>query len=281
MTALGAKQPPKHRSFSQIKQYRTCGEQYRLERIDGAPSRPSTPAIAGVAVHSGTEEVDRLLGSVSWSSVTTLAEAGLAVAIKSLDDQVQKYTDQGWSPDEWRSFGRSTKQDEFWFRTEGIPNSLRAYAQWRVDNLAVFELADLPGFGPAIEVPFNYYIGAQLVHGFIDRVFTSPQDGGLYPFDLKSGLKPKTDEQLGLYGQALAAGLGVEITHGYFIHALKTGTAKLTAPINLAHWTTEKLERVYGPVTLAINAGIFIPAPGEACYLCSVSEHCEFSQAVI
>lgn len=278
MTAQGAASPPKHRSFSQVKQLRTCGFSYKLERIDRVPSRPSVPAVAGVAVHSGTEEVDRL-----WSGATaSLTARGLETARASFDEQVEKLTAEGWPPETWRSFGRGVNnQDAAWFREQGLANSINAYVAWRSENDEAFELVDIPGFGPAIELPFNYYIGAQLVHGFIDRVFRHRRHGTLHPFDLKSGLKPKTDEQLGLYARAIDAGLGWQMDFGYYLYGLKTGTAKLTDPIALGHWTTEKLNKVYGPATLAINTGIFMPAPGEACFLCSVTEHCEFYRSVI
>jgi hypothetical protein len=210
-----------HRSYSQVRQLRTCGEQFRLERIERAPSKPSCPAVAGTAVHTGTETVDKLLHSESVVSLVKLAdrrarliEAALPPTMEALDAEIRHFEEKGWETSRWKRYGRKTKEkpnaeDIEWFRTVGIPKSIAAYVDWRLAN-PDFVLAEVPGFGPAIEVPFNYYSGDQLIHGFIDRIFTSKTAGGYYPVDLKSGLKPKTDEQLGVYSQALnkAFGLG-------------------------------------------------------------------------
>jgi hypothetical protein len=279
-----------HRSYSQVRQLRTCGEQFRLERIERAPSKPSCPAVAGTAVHTGTETVDKLLHEAPPVSLdkhrnTTLVAAALPKALEALDAEIAKFVEKGWETSQWKRYGRKTKEkpnaeDIEWFRTVGIPKSIAAYVDWRLAN-PDFVLAEVPGFGPAIEVPFNYYVGDQLIHGFIDRIFTSKTVGGFYPVDLKSGLKPKTDEQLGLYAQALHKALGWEIHWGYYLYGLKTGEAKLTPPITVDHWTDEKLGQIYLPATKLIDLQIFLPNPGEACFNCGVSDSCAFARSVI
>lgn len=271
-----------HRSYSQVRQLRTCGEQYRLERIERVPSRPSVPAVAGVAIHVGTETIDNgLLAGVEPEDIAEFAQTATLV---KLDAEVERYSQKGWKPETWKRFGRKTvekpnAEDINWFREVGIPNSLNAYLAWRLGN-PEFQIAEVPEFGPAIEVPFNYYIGGQLVHGWIDRIFTT-KDGGYYPLDIKSGLKPKTSEQLGLYAGALKRALGWRIDYGYYLYGLKSGEAKLTPPLNLAAWTDELLGSIYIPANQQISAGIFLPNPGDACFVCSVSDHCAFVQALV
>jgi hypothetical protein len=271
-----------HRSYSQVSQLRRCGWQYKLERLDRVPSRPSVPAVAGKIFHTISEEIDRWLYENNQHHNFKSPDAGLHdVAKWKLNDlrstEIAKEADHtGFGPETWRHFG---KQDLDWFLDTGIPQMIDAYIGWRVENPHL-KLAELPGFGPAIEVPFNYYINGTLVHGWIDRVFTS-DDGGFYPLDLKSGKKPATDEQLGLYGQALKAGVGWEPTWGYYLYDLKSGVAKQTPPLNIAHWTPEKLAQVYESSDRAIKAGLFIPHPGDSCFVCSVSDSCEFVQAVV
>lgn len=274
-----------HRSYSQVRQLRTCGEQYRLERIEGVPSRPSAPAVAGVAVHVGTETVDKMLHAPWENTAAELIQRGTEMAIAELDIQIARYRAKGWEPETWKKYGRATAEkpqaeDIEWFRRVGIPNSIEAYVDWRLEN-DDFELCEVPEFGPAIEVPFNYYIDGQLIHGFIDRIFTSKKVGGYYPVDLKSGQKPKTDEQLGLYAAALHKALGWDIEWGYYVYGLKTGTAKLTQPLMVKHWTDDKLGSVYLPATKAIDLGIFIPAPGDPCFHCGVFDHCDYAKSVV
>jgi putative RecB family exonuclease len=93
-------------------------------------------------------------------------------------------------------------------------------------------------------------------------------------------LKPKTSEQLGLYAGALKRALGWQVSYGYYLYGLKSGEAKLTPPLNLTAWTDELLGSIYIPANQQISAGIFLPNPGDACFVCSVSEHCAFVQAL-
>lgn len=279
--------PPRHRSFSQVKQLRQCGWQYYLERVLAKPSRPSVPAVAGIAVHSATEVIDHLLHQ-GHTDTTDIYGRAQAKADEAVEASIAKLSAAGWATETWKKFGRKTTEkpngeDLTWFREVGIPNSLAAYMAWREQN-PDWTLAEIPGFGPAIEVPFNYWVTpGRLVHGFIDRVFTSKAQGGFFPLDIKSGNKPKTDEQLGLYAAALQAdeSLGWKVTTGYFIYGLKLGTAKITDALDLTHWTQERLGRMYESASLAIDQGIFIPNPGDACWICSVSEHCEYRRSTI
>ena len=117
------------------------------------------------------------------------------------------------------------------------------------------------------------------MRGYIDRVFITA-DGVPYLCDLKSGQKPKTDEQLGTYRHALAA-VGIDVTYGGYLYGLKTGDAKLTPPLDLRHWDSAKLAALYVQGDRQIELGIFIPHPGEQCQHCSVTAHCAFVQAAI
>lgn len=266
-----------HRSYSQINQLRKCGYQFKLERIDKVPSRPMVNAVAGKAVHAGTETVDDLMHDQDVTDRERLILAGSLEAATALGHEVQEALKDGWPVESWRRYPR---QGFEWFRDTGIPNSISAYVDWRLNN-PDFVLAEVPDFGPAIEVPFNYYNDGQLIHGWIDRVFTSRELGGYYPVDLKSGKKPATDEQLGLYAAALHKALGWNVEWGFYLYQLKSGEAKQTAPQRLTHWTDEKLGQVYLPATKMIDLGIFIPSPGENCQHCGVSEACPFAQAVV
>lgn len=50
---------PPHLSPSQIGSLLTCGEKFRLERVERVPSRPMLASIGGSVVHKLTEEIDR------------------------------------------------------------------------------------------------------------------------------------------------------------------------------------------------------------------------------
>jgi putative RecB family exonuclease len=272
-----------HRSFSQINQLRTCGEAYRLERIEKMPQRPSCAAIAGKVVHAASETIDWEIKDGA-ASAEYIREAAQIDANDALDKEIEQasvgdFTD----PATWKRYGRPTiekphGEDIEWFRTVGIPKCIDAYVSWRLATPDL-TLLDIPGFGPAIEVPFDTYIGGQHVRGYIDRVFVSP-DGVPYLCDLKSGQKPKTSEQLETYRYALLTGAGIDVRWGGYLYGLKHGEAKLTPPIELG-WSEEKLARLYVQANLLIDRGIFIPHPGADCFNCAVSQHCDFAGAAI
>lgn len=281
---------PDHLSYSQIHQLRTCGESYRLSRVEGWPKRPSVPAVAGQIVHTATEAVDKVFDDAlvdygAEGAKLVLDLFGNNAAREAAETAIpEACNDEFPTVDTWKRFGRKTvekpnAEDMQWFLDVGIPNAVAAYVNWRLAHPEL-TLDTIPGFGPAIEVPFAYQLNGQLIVGFIDRVFQHNGEGH-YPVDLKSGLKPKTDEQLGLYARALHSALGWEPTYGFFVYGLKKGEAQMTPPLSLAHWTEQKLDRVYLGAKVQIESGIFIPSPGENCYVCDVAWTCDFAQAVI
>jgi len=275
-------------SYSQVSTLRTCGEQYRLRYIEKAPKRPSCAAVGGTIIHSVCDVIDRqLLAGVRDPSA--LEREALRSGADELADEVGRlmlkpgpYSD----PATWQSYGRKTNewpgaQNMVWYDQVGIPAAIGNYIDWRLDNLDLVPL-EIPGFGPAIEVPFDVYLDGMQIRGFIDRIFVSASTGGHALLDLKSGLKPKTDEQLGLYRLA-ADLLPGNFQWGYYLYGLKYSDkpAILSQPIDLSHWTKDKLLSVYAPAAKTIAAKLFMPSPGEACMHCSVSASCDFAVSAL
>ena len=265
-------EPDVHRSYSQLNTYRRCGEQYRLEKIEHAPQRPSAAAVAGSVIHVATEVMDNLIMA---ESDVDIPDRAMVAAHEELRSQLDYWNQQGYTREQFKVYGR---QNVDWYQDVGIPNAVEAYWRWRHDS--PFTLVTLPGHGPAIEVPFNIQFGNDVqVHGHIDRVFEAEDQW--FPIDLKSGRKPPTDEQLGLYAMALLATYGIEINWGFYLYNLKAGEAKLTPPLRLSHWTVEKLASMYFQLDTAVRADLFIPHPGEECFHCPVINSCRFAQAVV
>jgi len=52
---------PKHTSFSSITTWLSCGYRYYLSRVVQVEEQPATWSIGGTAVHSATEEYDRIM----------------------------------------------------------------------------------------------------------------------------------------------------------------------------------------------------------------------------
>lgn len=276
-----------HRSHSQVGSLRRCGWAYKLARVDGVSRRPSCPAVAGSAFHLASEFIDESIhaGVDLEGDTADLATEAIARSSDYIKEEIAKQEGSGWPTDQWKRFGRATKEkphgeDIEWFSAVGIPNCVQAYIDWRraTPDLVLY---DVPDYGPGIEIPFAVNVGDVEVQGYVDRLWQSTETGTLYEQDLKTGRKPKTDEQLGMYRHALKQQYGVDVQWGGYLYALKSGKASLTLPIDLSHWTEEKLYMVYGVADHLIRSGLFLPNPGEECFLCDVSHACQFARAAI
>lgn len=264
---------PAHRSYSQVNTLRRCGYAYKLGKIDKIPGRPSAAAVGGSAVHVATEWIDSIFDGVGSQDFIAI---GIQIARDYFAEEILAHPD--FPVPEWTAFGWKPKQDVAWWVEKGIPNCIDSYVEWRMDN-PQYRVARLFG-GLAIEVPFDVTLGDVQIQGKIDRVFEDTDNDVLFAVDLKTGKKPPNDEQLGLYRTALST-LGVDVTYGIYVYGLKRGTAQVTSAIDLSHWTPEKLYAIYGEADRQIREGIFLPHPGDACFICEFKDHCPFNQSAL
>lgn len=262
-----------YRSYSQLSQLRRCGESYRLSRIEKVPKRPVVTTEMGSAVHVVTEYIDEALDYGQFQDHESLAAEALTQGVAEFSRIMAK---SEWPESEWKYYGR---QDCKWAKKQGIKKCVDAYLAWRLES--PFQIADIPSYGLALEVPFELDFGYFIITGRIDRVLFDPKTDQFYVLDIKSGLKPKTDEQIGLYRHALKVQYDLDVTWGGYLYGLKTGTAHLTKAVDLSHWTEEKLAGEYSKAHQMITEGLFLANPGPDCFTCDVSEHCSFQQASI
>lgn len=54
-------QPPAHRSYSQLSTFSRCQRQYFLSKIAQVPEHPAVYLVAGSAIHSMIEHINRML----------------------------------------------------------------------------------------------------------------------------------------------------------------------------------------------------------------------------
>lgn len=284
-------------SYSKVNQLLTCGEQFRLERIEHQQGRPSTAGVAGRIIHSATEAVDRrifeadhfpamrpVVGSTPgadelyevWTEAANVAHAEAMAEVAGTDFE---------NPRMWLSYGRPTKEkphgeDLAWFVKVAIPAALEDYIEWRLQG--DWQTMAMPGGTPAIEIPFTFELPSGLpLRGVIDRVFVSTKTGQPLIVDLKSGQKPKTDGQLALYRFGLEAMLyGQPFGWGAYYYGMKRG-GTFTQPIDLSHWTPQMLQTVYDTADEIVRQRLFVPNPGEHCFHCPVKQHCAFGRSSI
>lgn len=279
-------------SYSKVNQLLTCGEQFRLERIEHLGGRPSTASIAGRIIHSATEAVDRkLFELVQYSDGVAdrddLYERWTAAANLAYMEALAEYANTEYAnPATWLHYGRPTKEkphgeDLAWFVRVAIPAALEDYIEWRLRG--EWDVMAMPdGTTPAIEIPFTFTLPSGLpLRGVIDRVLVSTKTGQPIIVDLKSGLKPKTDGQLALYRFGLEEKIPFRMFGwGAYYYGMKKG-GKFTNPIDISHWTPEMLQRVYDTADSIIAQRLFVPNPGEACFHCPVQKHCLFGRSSI
>lgn len=258
---------PSHMSNGQLNDWLRCGKSYQLKRIQGAPSKPSVFLVAGVAVHAAIYEVN-------------LHHMGLRDEVdpskefeKSFEVETGKLVESsGRPPSDWKTAGRVTKdkpnkEDMAWWRVEGARQVVE-YQKWLSETDWHLYTHDEKLM---CEFETHADFGGTPVKGFLDAIMVSP-DGELCVIDYKTGLsKPTGGAQLGLYCAAMQRVLGIEVRHGaYFM----TRKAEMTDVIDLSRFSPTYFDNIFGQADKALDAGIYIPNPGTACFMCDVSDYC-------
>ena len=179
--------PPTYLSPSQISSLTTCGEQYRLTRVERAPERPMWGGIGGSTVHKITERLDR--GEVTVEDLEQLWADEWQAAL----DEAKERNPQ-FSEDDYYRSGRATKEwpdkeTPEWWAKKG-PEFVKQWVMWRDHSgLEIWEYPDEESgeLKPAIELEVWAYGSEHVrIKSVIDRVYVDPE-GDLRIVDLKTG----------------------------------------------------------------------------------------------
>lgn len=247
-------------SHSRYEVYATCGERYRLEKIERVPKTPSIYAIAGTAFHEwtdyfdGTLPIDVKMDHVDWwqDRLTDL-----------VDESVEK---SGFELREWDNPKRSADLNKTAFekfRDEIGPDMISKYIEWRKQTFWNVE---------AIELELTYQLGDVRGIAKVDRVFYRPEQDDLIAVDTKTWSKKRVTAQLPTYLVALRQnGWGVS---GAAYYEARKGTC--TEPLSYKYWDENRLAALHQQAAHMISEGWFLPAPGEQCRMCDVRRFCQF-----
>ena len=94
---------PPHLSYSSKSAYVTCGERFRLEKVEAVPSKPSWAMVGGSAMHTLTETLDRQLFGID-------AEPGATDFDQVFDAQIASQVERcGYQPSDWNVTGKASK----------------------------------------------------------------------------------------------------------------------------------------------------------------------------
>ena len=261
-----SKQEIKHWSYSQVDTLLRCGKSYELSRLLNAPKQPTVWSPAGTALH---EVADLIARGEAEDIYTTW--------VRIFDEHVNKqFEETKIDPQFWRKAGRVTKdkpekEDVNWWRGEGA-RQLVTYATWL--EMSGYKVAKLKDGTVLSEHETTTRFGNIEVRGFCDIVLKAP-GGELIVMDLKSGSRiPDKNTQLGLYKVALQQNHADDrLSIGYGCYFM-TRKGEPTEPIDLSKYTTDYFTSIFSMAESIREAKAFVPAPGDFCRICDVSDAC-------
>lgn len=248
-------------SHSAMSTWLNCGWSFYLTRIQKVQENPSYWLVGGKSLHEGTEIYDALEDTKDFDSRAVFEQRWA---------ENYKLADNGMP---FRAGGRASKaypnkEDASWWLDNG-PKMLDFWVQFRdTSGYTLYELSD---GAKAIETELNVEVGGVLMKGFLDRLMVSPT-GELTVIDIKTSSKPPvTYTQLGTYAILTEKTMGIRPVKGAYWMAR---TGEMTEPVELDHYTENRLATHVKGFKIAVDNNIFIPQPGFMCGTCSVNHAC-------
>jgi putative RecB family exonuclease len=259
-------------SFSQYGLFTTCGERFRLQRIEKLPEPPNVWLSAGTAMHSACDAMDLRDLPV---------HAAVDEFMQDFDRLLTETEEESGKPrSEFKVTGETKERpqgrDQDWWN-DNVTWMLQNYMNWRVSS--GYQIAKING-EPAVELEFNMDLGnGTTMRGFIDRVFERP-DGMLEVVDLKTGQTQASVYQLVTYSYAIEVMTGgAQVDYGAFFMLAKDGAkGGHSSPQYLVPFRHgSSVQQVYRRLDETIKAGFFLPNVGADCYRCPVRRACNFA----
>ena len=248
-----------HRSVSQLKLFRECQEEFYWLRIRGEKYIPSVAAIQGSAFHSAYAE---------WElSGRTIDPANLFVKTYR-----QMIVDESRETplNDWKVWGRGRTIDEdITIREELGRQQIVDTARVAVEQSNEWMPLYIDG-KPAVEVPFDIFIGSTRVIGSVDLV-RRMSNGLNCVRDLKTGGREYGPVQLVVYAFALERQYGIHAPVGDFWYAKDL----VSKSYQLKSRTKEAwLANQFYSIGAAEKSGVWVASPGPHCFNCPVSRKC-------
>lgn len=274
-------------SHSRYDDFASCGEKYRLKRIEKVPTSPGIYRVAGTAFHEWTDMFDT---SPPWDTEVPHEEWYVQRMDELIaeDEEKSGFPFQEWdNPDlttlgKWRAdqakvaaTGSPPKVahpnmkalDEF--RSKVGPDMIRKYIDWRAQS--AWRIATING-EPCIELKLTFTIQGVEHVVVIDRVFERPEEGDLIVVDTKTWSKRRVTAQLPTYLVAVrqvASNVG-----GATYYEARRGT--ITEIKTHKYWDEDRLAALYVQAAHMISEEWFLPRPSGDCGMCDVKRHCRY-----
>ncbi len=261
--------PRQRRSVSQLTEYITCGEKFRLNRIvrPRVPKRPAAWLTMGIAIHEALEKRE------VKGHDNDLMEDYEAAYDRVMAEQLVEQPNLDLWINPLR--GKNVMQCLTAYRERGQAQIIR-FQEWLNDpdrtSGAFSIMRDEDDDEPWVEVPFDIDLGGIRIIGFIDRV----EEGG-HPVDIKSGDKKNNkDLQLGVYKVAMEKQFGISPTVGQFFMTKVDGRSVFgyTEFVDLTRYTEEYVTDLFLAAERGIQNEVFLPHPQDFCGICDVADFC-------
>ncbi|WP_424216379.1 PD-(D/E)XK nuclease family protein (plasmid) [Streptomyces sp. BI20] len=255
---------PAHRSVSQLTSWLSCGEAYRLQRIEKAPQLQAAWFAQGLAIHAAVEAYE-----LSGRRLT-LAEA-LDVAREQWAAETAKMYAADPNLDNWLRGGKKSTEDDLTQRFQKVYEHVEGYIRWCETNRDHEWLYVFPDGKPGVEVPFEIIVNGVPVKGAIDLIIET--SNGIKLRDVKTGTKiPPSPIQLAVYRWAVKELTGqLPYEADYFM----TKDFRPSKPVNVSHYTREMVETWFRNFETGVQNEVYVPNPGQ-CFPCTVKNACSF-----
>lgn len=248
-------------SHSRYWDYASCGELYRLKRVEKVPVTPSIYSVAGITFHEWTDRFDEAPffdGRDEWY-------------VQRMDELIAEEEERrGFAFKEWNNPSHKRDANETAlekFRTEVGPDMIRKYIEWRAHS--AWQIANLNG-AEGIELELTYTLQGVEEIVKIDRVFQIPETDELVAIDTKTWSKRRVTAQLPTYLVALRqAGFNVSAA-GYY----EARRGEVTPLQSYKYWDENRLAALHVQAAHMISEGWFLPRPSDECRLCDVRNFC-------
>jgi DNA helicase-2/ATP-dependent DNA helicase PcrA len=239
-------------SYSQLDDFLSCPERYRLRYVMGVPTPPHHALAYGSAMHQAVAAF----------------HLRRSEGVEMSEDEIIRAFSAAWSPEGYLS--REHEEARYAAGCEAL-------RRFRGQQLATDPRT------VAIERPFSFPVGRDLVRGRMDRIDATP-DGAVVvdykssnvPEQAKADARARDSLQLQIYALAHEAATG-ELPHEVQLHFLDSGTIGRSKP------DPARLAKARSRITAAaagIRAGEFKPNPNPvACGYCPFRDICPASAA--
>lgn len=284
-------------SHSRYEMYASCGEKYRLAKIERVPQTPGIYRAAGTAFHEWTDMYDV---SPPWDTEVSHEDwyANRLHGLIREDEEKSGFAFSEWDNPARKKGANEAARDKF--INELGPDMIRKYIDWRAQS--AWSIADMgpcldcsrvvePGGGLAeiegaddcgrcggsgrlngieFEIEFEIQGVQEIVK--IDRIFEIPETGQMVAIDTKTWRRRRVTAQLPTYLVALRQA-GFNVGGAAYYEARKGTTTEIK---DYRYWDEKRLATLHVQAAHMISEGWFLPRPSDDCSMCDVRRHCAF-----